>query len=238
MKVETPINLKILRQCREQMSLTVDDVQKEIKTIQQIEAGERNPTFRQLDELADLYGVPRWVFIANELPETYHYAQKPAFRKYKNTFRTTDRNIPRLIARVEQYRDLYLELKRDMGEDITDFSPPESIRTKSPENAAAIVREWLPQSNSTGLDSLRSRLEQKSIFVFLTDVYRGWSHIDRAFRGLSIYDKQFPIIIINATDWRKAQSFTLFHELAHLLRGATEFDNWQTEATDEEEERW
>ena len=74
-------NADILRQCREQMRLTCDEVQKAIKiTISHIESGELSPTIKQLDKLGELYGVPPWVFIAESLPEQYQFTKSvPAF---------------------------------------------------------------------------------------------------------------------------------------------------------------
>ena len=71
-------------------------------------------------------------------------------------------------------------------------------------------------------------MEEKGIFIFMTSKYMGWSHIDKAlFRGLTIYHSRLPIIIINDSDAKKAQSFTLFHELGHLLRKESTIDDWE-----------
>ena len=42
------------------------------------------------------------------------------------------------------------------------------------------------------------------------------------FRGFSLADEVAPFIVINDNDSRAAWSFTLLHELAHLLLGQTE----------------
>ena len=67
------INPTILRQCREQMGLSLDDVRKTVASIEKIENGDKKPTFNQIDQLAELYLVPRWVFIADDLPHEYQF---------------------------------------------------------------------------------------------------------------------------------------------------------------------
>ena len=79
--------------------------------------------------------------------------------------------------------------------------------------------------------------KKKSIFVFLTSKYKGWSHIDKEyFRGLCLTHDRLPVIIINDSDAKKAQSFTLMHELGHLLRGNTTIESWQ--GNNNAEEKW
>ena len=84
---------------------------------------------------------------------------------------------------------------------------------------------------------LRENLEGKSVFVFLTSRHRGWSKIDKEiFRGLCLMHETIPVIVVNDSDSRSTQSFTLMHELGHLLRGRTFIDNWRK--SDDREEVW
>ena len=55
----------ILRQCREQIGLSIAQAQKKagLKTLEKIEQGETKPTFNQLEKLAERYHVPQWVFL-------------------------------------------------------------------------------------------------------------------------------------------------------------------------------
>jgi Zn-dependent peptidase ImmA (M78 family) len=60
-------------------------------------------------------------------------------------------------------------------------------------------------------------------------------YIDKTlFRGLTIYHTRLPIIIVNDADAKKAQSFTLFHELGHLLRKESTIDYWEDYPNDVE----
>ena len=212
-----PVNVEILKKCREQMGLSQEDIQKQIPKITDIENAHKEPTPNQLTKLAKLYQVPRWVFLENKLPIEYQYEKTPAFRRFK---KSTIFNLPKLrqlVSRIEQYRSLFLELREDLDEPIPPFDP--ITTSKSAEQTARAVRSWLNLKKPLDFDSLRERLEQKNIFIFMTSKYKGWAQIDKeSFRGLSIYHDTLPIIVINDSDYKKAKSFTLFHELGHLLK--------------------
>ena len=231
-------NHKVLRECREQLALSVDKVKKTVAPIEAIEAGDKKPTIRQLSDLADIYGVPRWVFIAETLPIEYQFNRTPAFRKFseKQSSAFSDRSVRLLTAKVGQLREMVVELRDDMDEPIPHFSPPD-IENSSAEIAAQRTRNWLGVNKNLKFLDWKKVLEEKNIFVFMTDKYRGWSHIDKnVLRGFSIYESILPIIVINDSDAMKAQSFTLFHELGHLLRREHEIDDFKR--SNSHSEKW
>ena len=236
------INCDILKTCRKQIGLSLEQVAERVPfLIESIEKGKKRPTYKQLDTLAELYQVPRWVFVSNELPKQYQYAQKPSFRAFKEyPMFKKDSRFQKMLIKVENYRDLFIELQKDLGESITKFNSP-SIDNKDISTTANCVRSWLAIAENQYLDfsELKKKLETKGIFIFLTSKYKGWSYIERdnAFRGLAIIDKVMPIIIINSSDSKKAQSFTLIHELGHILRGNTGIDS-EDEQVDSDIERW
>lgn len=225
------INPAILRQCREQMALNVESVKRKVSLIEGIEAGEKLPTYKQLDTLADLYKVPRWVFISEELPPEYDFVKSvPAFRQFTRQTEEvfSDPKVRGLVAQVGRLRELVLELREDIGEPIQPLSLP---KVEGPGNShseiANAIRSWLKVEGNLEFPEWKSKLEQKGIFVFMTDKYKGWSHIEKeTFRGLSIYHPVLPVIIVNDSDAKKAQSFTLLHELGHLFRKENAVDSW------------
>ncbi len=224
-QVRPPINVNILKQCREQLALPLDVVKRKIKFIDKFENNEKVPTLKQLSTLADLYEVPRWVFIAEELPQKYQYHNNPAFRLMQGADIESPYKIHKLIARVEQYRNLFLELRADMDSPIAEFVAPDI--PEEPAQAALVVRQWLSITEPLDFDGLRQKLEEKNIFIFRTNKYTHWSKTNENIRGLSIFYDTLPVIIINGSDYRKAQSFTLLHELGHVLRKKTAIDAWK-----------
>ncbi len=225
------INTDIMQHCREQIGLDLLEVEKKIKKIAEIEKGTQKPTFKQLDTLSNLYKVPRWVFISEQLPEKYHFDKAvPAFRQFadSNAEIFSDFKVRGLTARIERFRDLILELLEDMGETITAFNPPELNKNANPVSGSELIRDWLKiPEKGLYFPEWKELLENKGVFVFMTSKYKGWSHVDRMLlRGMAIYHSILPIIIINDSDAKKAQSFTLLHELGHLLRRESAIDDW------------
>lgn len=238
-KVEN-INKDILYQCREQIGLSLFEVGKKINKITAIEDGLRKPTFNQLNTLAELYKVPRWVFVSDTLPEEYQFNKAvTAFRQFADdrTELFSNHKVRSLTTKVERLRNLILELRDDMGETIEPFDPPVLQNIASPNITAKQVREWLGIAESLDFPEWKEKLESKGIFVFMTSKYKDWSHIDKElFRGLALYHQTLPVIIINDSDSKKAQSFTLFHELGHLLRKESAIDDWDD--LNKQEEKW
>lgn len=68
---------------------------------------------------------------------------------------------------------------------------------------------------------LRSRTEASGAFVLLKgDLGSYHTTIDvEVFRGFAIADNVAPFVVINTNDSKAAQSFTLLHELTHLMLG-------------------
>ncbi len=237
------INPHILRQCREQIGLSIELAKKKakIQTLANIEKGEIKPTFLQLKKIADLYHVPQWVFLRDQLPSNYQFtASMPAFRKFaENRHPVFDYKVRAVTTEVERIRNFILELRKDMEEPIQRFSPPE-IDNLSAVEAAPLVRKWLGLSEGIyAIDKWKKAIERKDIFIFMTSKYQGWSKIEvDVFRGLSIYKNSLPIIIINDSDAFKAQSFTLFHELGHLLKKQTILDSEENYLAQSQIEKW
>ena len=238
-KVEN-VNPKVLRECREQIGLSLSDVKKKVPKIAAIEQEEWEPTFKQLNTLAELYKVPRWVFTSASLPEQYQFNRNFSFRKFADDYGEifSHPEIRRVTAMVERFRNLILELREDMDEPVEPFDPPALESDASVLSVATQVREWLKcAGKDLRFREWKEKLEEKNVFIFTTSKYRSWSHVgERRFRGLAIYHSTLPIIIINNSDTKKAQTFSLFHELGHLLRKKSEIDEW--EDNDRNVETW
>lgn len=226
------INQEILRQCREQVGLAISEVEKKVARIAAFERGYQKPTYNQLNKLAELYKVPRWVFISDHLPEKYQFQKDvPAFRQFADNSADlfADHKVRALMAKVNRFRKMIIEFHEDMDVPVPLFDPPEIDSKDAPDDVAQRVRKWLNVSKERNdFTGWKVMLEDKGVFVFMTSKYRGWSHVESpAFRGMTVYHSRLPIIIINDSDALKAQSFTLFHELGHLLRKESMIDKWE-----------
>jgi len=101
------LNAKILTQCREQMDLTLESVAEKVKDIAAAEAGICCLKNEHLDILRKLYSVPRWVFIAEELPEKYNFVKSiPFFKLILNKKKAAES-----ILKINLYKSEVKELK-------------------------------------------------------------------------------------------------------------------------------
>ena len=164
------INPSVLRQCREQISMSLAEAEKKVGKLEDIENGEKKPTYKQIDDLAKLYGVPRWVFISESLPEQYQFDKAiPAFRQFaqRRSRLFNETKIRTLIARLERYRDLILELRNDMEEPVAPFKPP-VLQLDDPEIAAEQTRKWLAVQPQDIFDLYNGRKSWRiKTFLFL-----------------------------------------------------------------------
>jgi len=244
------INPEILRQCREQVGLSLEAAAQKlnIKTLDKMEAGERMPTFGQLDRLAEKYFVPGWVFTKEHLPERFNFQGMPSFRKLTaaasrredgrsgnlgdQSGRDHQYSITAVLTHVKWARELMLDVRKDLGLDNDRFEKTaldENGTRIDPAQAARQIRAWLNCEDgvSHSFEEWREKLEEKHIFVFMTSKYNDKLKLKvdiDAFRGLSIFHRELPVIVINDSDHHGAQSFTLMHELGHLLLGDDAID--------------
>ncbi len=234
------INPHVLKACREQMGFDLSDVEKKVGRISEFETGSATPTLKQLETLAALYKVPRWVFVSDRLPEKYRLSENaPAFRRLSRSSPDMfdPHRIRSITAMLERLRKLMLETREEHGEPTGPFTPPPLEAHSTPEAAATVIRKWLEVDGYPDFDAWRNKLEDRGIFIFLTSKYREWSHVDRRLmRGMAIFYKVLPIIVINDSDPGKARSFTLFHELGHLLRKENAINRWDAPQT--QSEKW
>ena len=90
----------------------------------------------------------------------------------------------------------------------TNWTPPDYYAQPTPNEAFSL---------------LRSRTEDAGVFVLLKGdlgSYHTAIPVD-VFRGFAIADDVAPFVVINDQDSTPAWSFTLLHELVHLLLGQT-----------------
>ena len=145
-----------------------------------------------------------------------HTAQ---FRTLANQKPELSAKLKALIERVEKQREVYLSLCQDLSNtERTWFSPPD-LPKKNPCEAARTVRQWLGLSDQNSFDSYREAVEARGILVFLSNGYNGKWQIakENPIIGFSLYYTTCPVIVIKKQDSVARQSFTLMHELGHLL---------------------
>lgn len=190
-------------------------------SIEELMAGDSNLTFNQLRKIADYFG--RGVlFFLEEGPVDETRVHTPQFRTLANRKPEVTPELKKLIERTEQQREVYLSLIEDFDEtERLRFNPPD-IHGHAPSiaaRAARVVRTWLMLGNTNDFNSYRAAVEAQGILVFRSNGYSGKWQIpkENPIQGFTLYDPGCPVIVVKKHASERRQTFTLIHELGHLL---------------------
>lgn len=183
--------------------------------------GDDGITVNQLRTIAQ-YFKRGLLFFLEEEPVNEETIHSPQFRTLTGQKPLLSPELKVLIERIEKQRDIYINLLDDLGiEEDFDWNryrlPSNSIQDIK--RSANRIRSWLGLANQETFATYRSKVENKGIFVFVTNGYRGQWQIakDDPIRGFSLYYPTYPIIAIKKQISVRPQVFTLMHELGHLL---------------------
>ena len=193
-----------------------------------LERGDVQPTTAQLRRMAQYYHRPLLTFYMPKVPAPAELGQD---------FRTLpDRGDPSNVLLATLLRDVKARqaLVRDALEDDEDVGEVALVGSQASTRDASRLSDALVaaigfdraefRARGSAEDSfayLRTLVEAKGAFVLLAGDCGHWSTAIEVsiFRGFAIADALAPFIVVNDQDAKSAWSFTLLHELAHLLLG-------------------
>ncbi len=218
------INNKMLKWAREETPLGIEDVVERIKSITKEElikweSGEEFPSINISKKIAKLYDIPFAALYLTELPSStkIEYIDRRTFST--SEIEGISYELWRQIRYFKSCRESILSI---IDNDYTGPNIPQFKKDEKLEDIVITIRKYLdmntPLKNKTAFGSnffnyFRNKIEEKGILVFQI------SGIElQQIRGISLNYELFPIIAVNKKDSERAKVFTLFHELAHLIR--------------------
>lgn len=216
------INPERIAWCCADHGITPDDLASELgiaaASVERAMAGEAGLTFNQLRKVAEYFGRGVLFFLEEGLVDEAQ-VHTPQFRTLANQKPELDAKLKALIERVEKQREVYLSLREDLdGADRPWFNPP-ALPVQDPREAARIARTWLGLADENSFDTYRAAVEAQGVLVFRSNGYNGKWQIpkDNPILGFALYDATCPVIVIKKQPWEPQQSFSLMHELGHVL---------------------
>ncbi len=245
------VNPEILRWAREQAGLDLAAAAHElgfsgknaVAHLEEMEDGTRDPSRPQLANMAKKYRRPLLTFFLEAPPKLAERTQD--FRKVIAP-ELGQENILEALVRENLTRQA---LVRTALEDADEASKREfvgSILLAKQPDAGVIALEKLlglgkaeyrcAKSADEAFGLLRDAAEQVGIFVVLQGNLGNYvSDIGPdVFRGLSLVDDVAPFVVINDKDARAAWSFTLLHEVVHILLGEGGISGYASDAAIEQ----
>ncbi len=226
---------EVLIWARETASLSVEAAAKKLgvspRRLAEFEAGQREPTRNQLIAMSKRYHRPLVAFYLTKPPNK---GERP------HDFRSLPEHPPpgsealvsALIRDVLSRQYLIKAALEETEEDRTlPFVGSARIVAGVDTTVASLQKllgvtreEFRAQRTAEGAFSiLRLGAERAGVFVLLMGNL-GTHHTDidvRFFRGFALADTVAPFVVVNEKDSRAAWSFTLLHELVHVLLGET-----------------
>ena len=236
------VNPEILTWARETAGLTQEeaarklgfkDAQKRtaVERLSAYESGQDDPSRSVLAKMSKQYRRPLLAFYLTEPPRRGErgtdFRAFPAARSLE-----VDAILDALIRDVQARQSLV----RSVLEQEDEIVPVSFIGSHRMSDGKIAVLKSLKSLLNVNLDTYRSQRTASAAFALLrtaaeeTGVFvilkgnLGSYHTEIAtevFRGFSIADEIAPFIVINEYDAKSAWSFTLLHELVHLLLGQT-----------------
>jgi len=221
----TPVNPQILKWARESANLTIDEVaykvKKSVDVIEAWESGTDAPYYGQLEKLAyEIYKRPIALFFFPDPPK-----EDDAKRSFRTLPEAEFNSLPTLLirqirkAKVKQ-ENLYELCNGQNPSPKQLFNDLKAWQSYGIKELSLAIRDYLKiplqeqkswDSEETALENWRTAFEDSGIFVF-KDAFR-----HDGYSGFCLFDKVFPLIIINNSMPKTRQIFTLFHELGHLM---------------------
>jgi Zn-dependent peptidase ImmA (M78 family) len=220
---------ELIRWAIARSGLKTDELLAKFPKLDDWSRGERQPTFRQLEQFARATMTPFGAMFLDAPPK--EQLPVPDFRTRNDA--PLKRYSPNLLDTIQtmQRRQAWMrEWLADQGAEPLDFVGAATIADSFKSLAQRIRKgleldaEWAERLPSweDALQTLRRAIERAGIIVFSNGVVGLNNHrpLDPdEFRGFVLCDEIAPVVFVNDADTKSARIFTLAHELAHIWIG-------------------
>ena len=228
---EVSITPEVLSWARESIGYSIDDIVEKLKskkvtaaTVTAWERGSEQPTYTQLEKLADTYKRPIALFFLpkppeeeelsaklRSLPSDYQKSLPPAIRYLVRTASARQIDLADMYAGTPP-GDIHNFRHRLGGVGNINLHDAKKLAVKVRRILdVPLTKQWGYKNSDEALKVWRQQLENLGIWVFKEAFH------DDDYCGFCVHDENFPIIYINNSTPKNRQIFTLFHELGHLL---------------------
>ena len=238
------VNPYNLRWARNAAKLSVKDAAKRlglsssqrstaVEKLQMLESGDKQPTQPQLNKMANLYRQPIVAFYLHSEPRKADNIEDFRTLPQQKHDPVGNARLDILISSAKARQSLTRDLLED--EDNEPLKYVASANTSMEiDYIADDIKSTLgfqlsqyrrkPSQPAEAFKYLRKCVEDIGIFVLLiSDLGHPQTNTIpvSVFRGCALADEIAPFIVINRKDNKRAQSFTLLHEVVHIWLGSS-----------------
>lgn len=183
------------------------------------EAGEDQPSIPQLRKMAELYKRPLAVFYLPEPPLAFQPMHD--FRRLPEMgSRRFSPGLTLEIRNAHQRRTLALEIFDETSDQPEKFKLETKLTAKV-EDVGKAIRDALGidyklqagfKDHITAFRAWRSRIEELGVLVFQASRIE-----ENEASGFAFWAEEMPFMVVNSKDAYPRRTFSLLHELAHLM---------------------
>jgi len=222
------IEVNVLKWLIDSSGWSNDEIAKRLNTstqnIQKIVAGEKKPTFRQLQELSGIFKRPIAAFLLSK-PK----AEKPKPKDYRLLPDKVDKFDKKTLLVLRKTRRLQ-ELSKELSRNIKYETKTKLEKAKVTDNPEKIAEKYRNIFELT-LEKQRRFKTAYELFHYLRDlledmniyVFQFSMPVEDA-RGFVFVDDNPNVIVVNTKDNIEARLFSLMHEFGHILLGESVID--------------
>ena len=221
----------VIKWSREKAHYDLEVVAKKIgvnpEKLKEWENGKNLPTMTQARKMSQVYRRPLAVFYLPHPPKDF-----PLLKDFRTVEGKAPKYSPALVFLMRQIQERQIWLKdylREQGQEPLKFIGSAHRKVSAKTLSKNIIKSlWGSEkeysqkvstikSISSFLNNWFNQCEEKGVFISRTSHLNSHNVIPvKEARGFVISDKYAHFIFINSADSKKAQLFTLLHELAHL----------------------
>ena len=218
------INCEVLKWARERTPLKIEEISLRMKEfsseqIENWENGTEYPSINQAKKLCNLYDIPFAALYLSKLPNVDNTSYIDRRTYMDNLDGDISYELWKEINRLKSCRECAIELLNldEYRNVIKDINPNFSTNNIST-NIREIFSIEMPFKNKTAYSNnafnyFRNKIESRGVMVLQIE-----NISIKEIRGISLNYEILPIIAVNKNDSDRAKVFTLFHEIAHLVR--------------------
>ncbi len=192
------------------------------------------PSIPQLREIAAICKRPLAVFYLPEPPKNFQ-AMRDLRRLPGSGIRRFSPELQIELRIANQRRELALEMASELGQQLPAFTLEANVG-EDPDTVGERIRavfgitpglqsKWKGSDGRVAFRAWRTRIEESGVLVFQTTTVES-----EEASGFAIYADVLPVAVVNRKDTVTRRTFSMLHELAHLMIHESGVSDLETDA--------